>query len=58
MTKEPTIVVAAGLPQAQHAEVRRHAAALGERPSDLVRRAIAEALAKRATESAAPAPVD
>ena len=46
-TRPPMTVITARLPQTQHAEVRRRAAVHGERPSDLVRRAIAEALAQR-----------
>ena len=57
-TRPPMTVITARLPQTQHAEVRRYAAARGERPSDLVREAIAEALAKRAATSVAPTPVD
>ena len=48
--KEPTIVVAARLPASQVAQVRQLAAAGFERPSDVFRRAISEALAKRAAE--------
>ena len=52
--KEPTIVVAARLPATQVAQVRQLAAARDERPSDVLRRAITEALARRATEPPHP----
>ena len=45
---EPMIVMATRVPASQVAQVRQQAAALGERPSDVLRRAIAEALARRA----------
>ena len=52
--REPTIVVAARLPASQVAQVRQLAAAGFERPSDVLRRAIAEALARRTAESRTP----
>ncbi len=54
----PMGVITARLPQSQAVQVRQLAAARDARLSDVLREAIAEALAKRATEAATPAPVD
>ena len=47
MRKERTTVIATRVPASTATLVREHAAALGERPADTLRRAISEALAQR-----------